>query len=319
MRRWGSGRGRHRLAACLAFLLALGGCTPPPDWADAAGSDSAAAAAPLSVVDDAGRTVTLPDPAQRIVSLMPAATETLIALGATELLVARTDFDRGAEVRHLPSVGGGLTPSLEVLASLQPDLVVAWEEAGAARVRPRLEEFGIAVLALRTQDTTAIFDNIQRLGTLTGRTAAADSVARAVREGLDSVRASVAGLPRPSVLYVVGVDPPLTAGPRSFIAQLIEVAGGRTVFPDLAGYWPQVSLEEVVRRRPDVLLLPVGAAEQASLDRLRSAAGWRELLANDRTRVRTLPADIVNRPAPNIVETARLLRDAIHPTGEASP
>src|SRR5690606_7655811 len=110
----------------------------------------------IQVVDDAGRTITLGVPATRIISLVPAATETLVALGAIDLLVGRTDFD-DAEVGHLPSVGQGLTPSVEVVASLRPDLVVAWEEAGISRVRPRLEALGIPVFAVATQDTAGIF------------------------------------------------------------------------------------------------------------------------------------------------------------------
>jgi iron complex transport system substrate-binding protein len=300
-------------------MLALGACTPPPDWSDgsigegAPGMDAAATNPGVEAVDDAGRTVRLPRPAARVVSLLPALTETLLAIGAGETIVARTDYDHDPRVAHLPSVGGGLTPSLEVLASLRPDVVLAWEEAGTARVRPRLEELGIAVFAVRTQDTTDIFNNIRRLGILTGRGAVADSVAAAVRAGLDSVRASVAGRPEPSVLYVVGVEPPLTAGPNTFVAQLIGVAGGRTVFPELRADWPQVSLEEIVRRRPDVLVLPVGEDEQASVARLRASAGWREVLADGHTRIHTVPADILNRPGTTIVESARLLRAGIHP------
>jgi iron complex transport system substrate-binding protein len=305
-----------------SILLAapLAACTPPPDWGGAEIGEPALGVtvdAPVQAVDDAGRTVRLARPARRVVSLLPAATETLLALGGRDLIVARTDYDHDPRVARLPSVGGGLTPSLEVLASLRPDLVIAWEEAGTARVRPRLEELGIPVFALRTQDTTDIFNNIRRLGHLAGRDGAADSVALAVRAGLDSVRASVAGLPEPRVLYVVGIEPPLTAGPNTFISQLIGVAGGRTVFPDVRGDWPQLSLEEIVRRRPDVLVLPVGESEQASLERLRGAAGWRDVLADGRTRVQTVPADVLNRPGPGIVESARLLREAIHP--RASP
>jgi iron complex transport system substrate-binding protein len=308
---------RARPLAAVALAAMVAACAPGGEWyGEATGAAAVAEQRAVEVVDDAGRTVRLPRPATRVVSLLPAGTETVLALGGEALLVARTDYDHDPRVAGLPSVGGGLTPSLEVLAALRPDLVIAWEEAGTARVRPRLEELGIAVFAIRTQDTTDIFNNIARLGHLTGRDAAADSVARAVRAGLDAVRASVAGRPRPSVLYVVGVEPPLTAGPNTFVAQLIGVAGGQTVFPDLQADWPQVSLEEVVRRQPEVLVLPVGENPRASMERLRGTAGWRELLAAGRTRVHTVPADVLNRPSPGIVQSAELLRDAIHPRGE---
>jgi ABC-type hemin transport system substrate-binding protein len=212
------------------------------------------------------------------------------------------------------SVGGGLTPSLELLASLRPDLVIAWEEAGTARVRPRLEALGIPVFAMRTQDTTDIFNNIARFGTAHSAATRPPTRWRAASaRGWTRSAPPSPGCRGRRVLYVVGIEPPLTAGPNTFIAQLIEVAGGRTVFPDVRGDWPQLSLEEIVRRRPDVLVLPVGADEPASLERLRGAAGWRELLADGRTRVRTVPADVLNRPGPSIVRSAELLREAIHP------
>src|SRR5690606_22611718 len=100
------------------------------------------AVAGVEAIDDAGRLVRLEGPAERVISLLPAVTETLVAMGAGDRLVARTDYDTG-RLEHLPTVGGGLTPSLELLASLRPDLVIAWEEAGVTRVRPRLEELGI--------------------------------------------------------------------------------------------------------------------------------------------------------------------------------
>jgi ABC-type Fe3+-hydroxamate transport system substrate-binding protein len=307
---------RLRIAAA-ALLVVVAGCSAPPDWEGGEIGEPAAepvdlVATGLEVVDDAGRTVRLARPARRVVALLPAMTETILELGAGDRLVARTDYDDDPRVRELPSVGGGLTPSLEVLAALRPDLVIAWEEAGTARVRPQLEALGIAVFAARTQDTTDILANVQRLGVLLARDAAADSLTGAIRDGLDRVRASVAGRPTPSVLYVVGVEPPLTAGPNTFISQAIAVAGGRTIFPDLRSDWPQLSFEEVVRRRPEVLILPVGARPEAAVARLRATAGWRELLADGRTRVRTVPADTLNRPGPSIVRAAELLRDALH-------
>jgi len=104
---------------------------------------SAPADSSVSVVDDAGRTVTLPHPARRIVALVPAVTETVIALGVADRLVGRTDYDRGAAVERLPSVGGGLDPSIEKLVSLRPDLVLGWETSGRTELRDRLTALGI--------------------------------------------------------------------------------------------------------------------------------------------------------------------------------
>jgi iron complex transport system substrate-binding protein len=282
----------------------------------ACGSDAAPGPrsnAAVQAADHAGDTLRLPAPARRIVSLVPSVTETLIAIGAGDRLVARTDYDRGPGLDTLPSLGGGLDPSLEALVALRPDLVVGWDASGANPLRQRLAALGIPFFPVRLTDTTDVFRAFGALGALTGRAAAADSVAAEVRAEIRAVRASVAGRPPRSVFFLVSDDPPMTAGPRTFIVQLIHAAGGRSVFDDAPGDWPQVSLEELVRRQPDVVLLP---AWEGSGDRARALAarpGWRELSAAREGRIRTLPADEVNRPGPGIGRTARLLRDAIHP------
>ncbi|CAN5876639.1 ABC transporter substrate-binding protein [soil metagenome] len=315
MRDRGSGgegqRGCRTRGILVLLLLLLAACSTQEGSAERLGETADSA---VSAVDDAGRTVQLPRPALRIVSLVPAATETLVALGAGERVVARTDYDEAPEVAHIPSVGGGLDPSLEALVALQPELVITWREAANPRLRPRLEELGIPVFAVSTEDTSAIFSNIERFGHLTGLDGAADSLARSIRAELEAVRASVAGLPTRSVLYVVGMEPPMIAGPGTFIVQLIGVAGGRTVFPDLRSHWPQLSLEELLRRDPEIVLLSVGEWSHDAPRRMRTAPGWQEMPAVREGRVIEVPAALVNRPGPRIGESARLLRDALHPT-----
>lgn len=295
-------------AAALAALLALSAC------GDRAPQGAASSSTPIAVVDDAGDTLRLPSPAQRIVSLAPNATETLVAIGALPQLVGRSDYDVGLGVDSVASVGGALDPSLERLVALRPDLVIGWHSAGANPVRDRVREMGIAFLAVRTNDTTDAFRTIGVLGRVTGREAAADSVSAAVRAQLAAVRASVAGRPPRTAFYVVGDEPLMTAGPATFTVQLMEVAGGRTAFPDATGQPQYVAMEELVRRQPEVVLLPVGAGGEGRVAELAARPGWRELNAFRAGKVVALPADIVNRMGgPGIGETARRFRDALHP------
>lgn len=299
-------RAPHLLFTTLlaATLCACGG------GAERAGSS---ASSTLLVVDDAGDTLRLASPARRIVSLAPNATETLVAIGARPQLVGRSDYDTGLGVDSVASVGGALDPSLERLIALRPDLVIGWHSAGANPVRDRLREMGIPFLAVRTTDTTDIFHTIGVLGRVTGRDASADSVAAAVRSQLAAVRASVAGRPARSAFYVVGDEPLMTAGPGTFTVQLMEIAGGRTAFPDATGQPQYVSMEELVRRQPEVILLPVGDGGDARVAELAGRPGWRELNAFRAGTVRALPADEVNRMGPGIGQTARRFRDALHP------
>lgn len=296
----------HRTLHLLA-LLALCACGGRDPQAEASAS-------PIAVVDDAGDTLRLASPAQRIVSLAPNATETLVAIGARGQLVGRSDYDTELGVDDVPSVGGALDPSLERLVALRPDLVIAWHSSGANPTRDRLREMGIPFLAVRTTDTADVFRTIGVLGRVTGREAAADSVAADVRSQLAAVRASVAGLPQRSAFFVVGDEPLMTAGPGTFTVELIELAGGRTAFPDATGQPQYVSMEELVRRQPDVVLLPVyGGDGPTRVAELSKRPGWRELNAFRAGTVRALPGNQVNRMGPGIGETARLFRDALHP------
>jgi iron complex transport system substrate-binding protein len=299
---------RLHLAPALAALLAACGGDGGARRTAAAPADSA-----VSVVDDAWRTVTLARPARRIVALVPAITETVIALGAGDRLVGRTDFDRGAMVERLPSVGGGLDPSIEKLVSLRPDVVLGWETSGRTELRDRLTALGIPVFAVKTEDTTDVFRSIRNLGRLTAREHTADSLAAAIRGELDAVRASVASAPHPAVFFMVWNDPPMTAGPQTFVSHVIEVAGGRNVFADQQTLWPNVSLEEIVRRQPDFVVVPVGEQGTVRMEALKTAPGWRELRAIREGRLVSVPAQVINQPGPHLAEAARAMRDAIHP------
>lgn len=296
--------------AVLCSLLA--GCDAGPAPRARPAAPPAAAGVAVSVTDDAGREVRLAAPARRVVSLLPAGTETLLALGARDHLVGRTRYDVDPRVADLPSVGGGLDPSLEALVALRPDLVVAFESSSLSKVRLRLESLGIPVYAIEAQDTADVYRSIHTLGHLVGRDAAADSLQGAIRAQLDSVRASVPRGPRPRVLYVASVDPPMIAGSRTYIAELLDVAGAAPTAPAAdAAFWPQVSLEALIRRDPDVIMLPVGSDPTASAARLRAEPGWRDLRAVREGRVAVVPADLMNRPGPYIGETAKLMRDAL--------
>ena len=300
------------VALCTLNFALCTSCSEPAPEPRASGG--------VQATDDVGRVVRLEAPARRVVALLPAATETLFALGAGDRVVGRTRYDEDPALAHLPSVGGGLDPNLEALVALRPELVVAWESPAGSRLRARLEELGIPVFAAATRDTLAIHRMIDGLGRLVGRPAAADSLRARIRAQLDSVRAAVPPGPRPSVLYLVGADPPMVAGTDNFIAELIEVAGGEPVAisGELKGVSPQVSLEALIRLQPDVLILPVGEDPTVSLERLAGAPGWRELRAIREGRAAEVPALLVNRPGPAIGEMAKLLREVLR-THAAEP
>ena len=267
----------------------------------------------IELTDDAGNPVRLDHAAKRIVSLVPSATETLIAIGARNDLVGRTRYDTAADVAALPSVGGGVDASVESIVNLRPDLVVTWQSDARQVVRERLIALGVPVFVIKTEDTTDVFRGIASLGRLTARDSQATAVATAVRSTLDSVRRATAGRPMPTVLYVGYEDPPMSAGPTTFIGQLISLAGGRSVITDSSQLWPNIAMEEIVRRDPDILIVPVGETTKNPLVALRERTGWRSLRAVRLGHVVSVPADLVNRPSPSIAQSARVLLSALHP------
>jgi iron complex transport system substrate-binding protein len=250
--------------------------------------------------------------ARRVVALLPAAAEIVVALGAADRLVARTDYDTHPALVGLPSVGGGLTPSLERLALLRPDLVVTWPDNASRALVPHLRALGAEPLAVETETVEDVLWTACELGRRVGRLAAADSLVRALRAELDAVRRAVEGRPPPSVLYVVWHDPPTVAGHGSFIDALVGIAGGRNAFADARGLWPQVSLEAVVDRQPDVLVLPRAEGGPSAAD-LARAPGWRELRAVRDGRVVLVDRDLFHRPGPRLGQAARRLAEGLHP------
>ncbi len=270
------------------------------------------AAGELTVRDAAGRTVRLPRPARRVVALIPSVNEVLLALGARERIIARSDYDRAPALAALPSIGGGLTPNVEWLAARRPDLVVAWPDERSRAVVGRLEAVGVPVYAARIETLADAYRTTRDLGRLLGLERRADSLVTALRDSLGAVARRAAGLPRPRVLYLIGLDPPEVAGGGTFVDELLHITGGQNVFEELR-LWPTVSLEEIVRRDPDVVVLAVFGQGAGAAARLRALPGWSALRAVRAGRVVALDPFVANRPGPEAPTVAEALFHALHP------
>jgi iron complex transport system substrate-binding protein len=278
-----------------------------------ASAASARSATPITVTDDAGATITLTKPALRVISMIPAQTEVVKILCGVECLVARTQWDKDPALAHLPSTGNALTPSVEWLAAQHPDLVIAWPDNGARNVIDQLRPLDIPVYSSRVETLPEIISMIRRIGTLLGRSDRADSLVNSINAQLDSVRAAVAKLERPTVLYALSTDPPMVAGPNTFVSAVIDIAGGRNVFADLKQLWPQVALEDIIRRDPDIIFLPVGESSSGSAKQLAQLAGWRTLRAVREGHVYEVNADLFHRPGATVGVVARTAASLIHP------
>ena len=252
---------------------------------------------PIQLIDAAGTRHTFQAAPRRIVSLVPSATEALLEMGVANHLAGRTDYDRMPELSGLPSVGGGLQPNLEILVSLDLDLVIRFAGDSDLATAERLTDLGTPHFAVQPDGIDDVLTIIGDLGRIMGESEAADLVLREIRDTLDDVARRVAELPEPRVVYLLGGDPPWVAGPGTYIDELMAVAGGSNVFDDLGPLYAPVSMEALLARELDLILLPEGLAPPPLLAHVRSAA---------------LPAS-VEIPGPGLGRAARDIARLIHP------
>jgi ABC-type Fe3+-hydroxamate transport system substrate-binding protein len=276
-----------RSAALLLFLLA--GCrdpAPPP----AAG-----------LTDDAGVAVRLGAPPQRIISLIPATTELVFALGAGDRLVGRTSWcDFPAEALAVPDLGNGIGPNIEAVVAARPDLVLLYKSGSNRSAAEQLRSFGIPTLELAT-DRMEDFDRIARLlGAALGKREEAESLV--VRTARDLASATVQPSSRPTVFILAWDRPPMTLGRGSFLSEILERAGARNLFDDLATSSAPISIEAVASRDPDFVLVS-GSGEPAIAGRRE----WRVVPAVRERRFLRIDGSEFNRPSPRIGDAVRRL------------
>ena len=279
-----------------SLLLALAACAPPERPAGAE-------------VDDFGDTIRVDPPARRIVSLIPATTEILFAIGAGDRLVGRTHWDRYPDsARLVPDLGDGLRPNVEAVLAARPDLVVLYASGDNRAAAARLRDAGVRTLAVKV-DSIAEFRRVALLlGRLVGDSARGGAVVDSVDATMARVRAATRALPRPTVFIRSWKTPLLTIGGGSFMTELLDIAGARNVYAELPGPSPQVSLEDVVRRDPDLVL----ASPEARADILGDPA-WQGLRAVREGRVLAFDYELVARPSVRLGEAAVALATLLHP------
>ena len=269
-----------------------------------------ALAFPVTVVDDRGAEITIAERPERIVTILPLYAEILLDLGAGGTIVGLAESpDNPPELSDLPSVGPSFSPSVEAIVALEPDLVLgAWGE-----VRDKLEELGITVLTVGgpggyIRGIPDIFDAIKTVGTAVGLRDTAAALAGSIAEEILRTEARVLDLPRLKVafLYMSAPDAaPWAAGRGTPENELILRAGGENVFADLAGF-PQVSLEELVLRDPEVILTDPSQVENVLESKLLQGIS---AVANGKVYGLKASAAISTR----VAEVLRKLAELLHP------
>ena len=233
----------------IAVLACSAGLRPLPAGVSASAADRTQSGAV------AGQATAVP---RRIVSLVPALTEMLFAIGAGDRVVAVSSFDEHPpEVKSLPRVGALLDPDTERILALRPDLVVIY--GSQSELQQQFARAGVRTFAYRHGGIATILETLRELGSITGNAGGADRLGRELQARLDDVRRRVEGRPRPRVLLVFERQPKAlreiyVSGGRGFLHEMLEIAGGQNVFGDVARESAQPSVETILARAPEVIL-----------------------------------------------------------------
>ena len=264
---------------------------------------------PATVNDDFGDPVRLDVAPTRIVSLNPATTELLFALGAGSRLVARSHFDLWPDSATLvPDVGMGLQPNVEVILGTHPDLVILYASQDNRPAVARFRAAGISTLALRTDHISDFRRTVELLGAILKDSVRAKAVADSVARTLERVRAATDSLPRPTVFWQIWDAPLITIGAGSFLSELVDIAGGKNVYADIAKPSATVSLEDVSKRDPDFILAGPQGTRKIESDRR-----WRIVRAVRDRKVLVVDTVLVGRPSVRLGEAAVSLANLLHP------
>src|SRR5580692_7192807 len=306
-----------RSAGAVLLLFAAFGCAS----LQAQTPSASPVAAPIykDYVDEVGRTVRVPQPVQRIVSLAPSLTETVYALGLQDRLVGDTDYcDYPPDAQKKTKVGGAINPSLEQIVALRPDLVLVTKSLNRLETVNALDGLGIPAYATDPHTVQEIVSSTERLAVVLGVPDTGAALRADLERHVTDLQQRLSALPPRRVLFIVWSDPLISVGKGTFIADAMRLAGAVSIV-DSAQDWPHMSLEEVVRLQPDYLVFAASHSDsgQNDFDVLAERPGWRGLEAVRNRRFAVI-SDAVNRPAPRIVTAIEDLARQLHPEAFSS-
>jgi iron complex transport system substrate-binding protein len=312
--------------AVAAMLVCLIGCSGPaqPIAEQTAAPNRSSEADAVVAVDRLNREVRFDTTPQRIISLMPAATELMYAIGAGDQLVGVTkNCNYPPAALELQRVGGGTMESIsrETIVSLQPDLVLCkWDHHQP--LMQTLEQFKIPAIAIGPETLEQLFAEATMLGRVTGHVDQAAALIANMQQRLENIQARVDLIPssqRLKVFYEVWDDPLMTAGPGSFIGEALRLAGMQNIFEDASANYPKVSDEVVVARNPEIIFSPSTHASRVSLEQMLQRRGWEEVTAIKQRRVYIVDGDHISRCGPRLLDAIEEMISLAYPARVGVP
>lgn len=266
---------------------------------------------PMNIKDSFDREVIIEKEPQRVISIAPNITETIFALEGGAKLVGRTDYcDYPSEVSKIESVGTLKEPSIEKIAELKPDLVIASTHFSKDTLT-KLEELKIPTVVLYGEESfDGVYETISNIGRILNSNEKAESLIAGMKKKVENIKKSIEGKDKPSVYYVIGYGKSgdYTAGKDTFIGQLIEMAGAENAAADVTDW--KYSLERLIEKNPDIMICPlVGAYKQG----LESTNGYKDLDAVKNKKLYEIDDSLITRQGPRLADGLLELAKIIHP------
>jgi len=288
----------------LMIVLAWSGCrshsTESPASADTFST--------REVTDDLGRRVVVPTKIRRIVSLAPSLTENIFAVGAGDRLVGDTTYcNYPEEAKSIQKVGDTLSPNLETIVALKPDVVFVSTASQLESFKNVLEQNHIAVYVTNPNSLDAVLTDLRTLGDLLGTVDRTSELLNELQERIAGVTQNVEGERAVPVFVQISKEPLFTIGKDSFVTALVAKAGGRSVTADVASGYPKLSKETAVALNPEVIIL------SESDDNREPNEVFKNSTAVKTGRVYKINADVLSRPGPRLVEGLEKIARDLHP------
>ncbi len=261
-------------------------------------------AGPVTAIDDAGQTITLDHPAQRIVSMAPHITEMLFAAGAGDKVVGVVEYsDYPEAAKKITNIGSATQLDLEILLALKPDLVVVWDSGNPKALVGKIEALGFTVFRSEPRQLGDIATNLEALGVLAGSEETARQAATIFRQQLQDLRQQYVDQSTVRVFYQIWHQPLMTINGQHLISKVIELCGGENIFAELSSLAPQVSLEAVLVENPHAIV--IGGIQDDRKKWLQYWLKWDSIAAVKQGSVFVIHPDIIQRHTPRIIQGAQ--------------
>ena len=264
--------------------------------------------AAVEVIDDGGNLIGLDKPAQRIISLAPNITEVLFHIGAGDQIVGVDEYSNYTpEALEITRVNNYAAANYELIVSLRPDIVIAWQSGNGESITQRIRELGIPVFLVESRKLDDIPELFDRLGQLSGHIDQAQRRAAEFVQVLDQLRSLNRDKPAVPVFYQIWSDPLITLNGQHMVSDVIELCGGINVFADAVPLVPYINIESVLAQNPQVIIS--GGSEQDQRANSRWWEKWTSLPAVMHRHIYAIPADLMQRHSDRILEGAQMMCD----------